>query len=198
MNFSYTHDNIHYDHITKRFVNEKNNSNGKINKRYTSKFKNGKIYLMCCNCYMVNQYNIYQTQNMYIDDPNNEIDIYFSDPQYTIKRCKYCKTENPETAVLDENIAFIISKLNRLGYKTKYCCEGHNNYIDDYNYESGYIYFEDKSILDYLHLLPITWYLDIELLKYNNIVSIYFDYRDFDEAIRDMVNFVWQLPNINK
>ena len=54
------------------------------------------------------------------------IQIYMDNSDWKIygKDLKPIQTEdtNPE---IDENIAFSISLLNKKGYRTQYCCEGH-------------------------------------------------------------------------
>lgn len=47
---------------------------------------------------------------------------------------------NSELIMLDENIADIISVLNKKGYHTVSCCEGHLN-VDEYNQQHGQLFW---------------------------------------------------------
>lgn len=44
--------------------------------------------------------------------------------------------DDKDLIIVDKNMASIIIKLNKLGYVTKYCCEGHFN--GEYFYEQNY------------------------------------------------------------
>lgn len=74
---------------------------------------------------------------------------------------------NKELVDIDENIAIAISSLNELGYKTKYCCEGHAEYSSEYDcFGIGvpYITFEDGV---HLPSCPEGWKLESDDTGYD-------------------------------
>lgn len=80
---------------------------------------------------------------------------------YKLRYCK-CDSEYPLYLIhIDKNIQKHIQILNKKGYKTKFCCEGHNKYcyitfIDDYFskynidcFPNGFIYDKKRYNLYY-------------------------------------------------
>lgn len=86
-------------------------------------------------------------------------------------KCHKCKgTHHEDCFPIDSQIALAISILNKKGYKTKYCCEGHAS--EDTN--EAYIYFENpiNSHPKDFHIDPNDSYtirVDREKLKWNNL-----------------------------
>ena len=69
---------------------------------------------------------------------------------------------------IDELMIPAIRHLNRLGYKTAFCCSGHH-IMDERpeSYRYGYIYFKDKYEFE---TLPDGWYLDTKNITLNGTV----------------------------
>ena len=86
---------------------------------------------------------------------SSNIDDFYLNINLTFM-CPFC--ENRVVGIeLDPNIAEDISILNKKGYTTKYCCEGH---ISDHQYiTSPYIYFNNMHY-DIAKNLPKTWCVD--------------------------------------
>lgn len=116
----------------------------------------GIIGFMCPHCFNVFYARINNLASVEIDTKENLVVDIFQRTEYSVNECPSCG-EYADLITLDPNLAKTISILNKKRYLTKFCCEGHEG-ID----EHGYIYFQDRSIEDYLHTLPISWYLDTE------------------------------------
>lgn len=88
--------------------------------------------------------------------------IHYLNPKTNqIKVLEICIIYNNNFVEIDENILNVIIALNKKGYATKFCCEGHIDY-DDSGIETGitapYIAFEDGI---HLPSIPEDWELDI-------------------------------------
>ena len=108
--------------------------------------------LMCLKCGEIlhpNLFNAYRKQ-LHIRKRKNYQDDFI---------CYNCY----ETFLIevDNNIARSIMKLNQKGYKTKYCCEGHE--IKSFG---GYVYFKDTHVSK-LPNIPIGW--ETEYNMYNRL-----------------------------
>lgn len=145
--------------------------------------------VMYSNCFRL--YRFYFNKIITINTENISLESY---ENYNIKICK-CGKEDVEAFELDNDIASAISKLNKKGFYTLYCCSGHK----DGSIE-GYILFKNKDILDYLYLLPISWDIDLEWLKHIGSVKIISDKyeQNKDEYLNDLSEFVNNLPDISK
>ena len=101
----------------------------------------------------------------------------------------------------DDKIAESIMKLNRKGYETDFCCEGHLDIDKD-----PYISFTRiPSIVLYNNMeTPTNWYYDN---KPNNLVikrrftdeerEIFYDDELIDLAMKELKNWVDKLPDMN-
>lgn len=110
---------------------------------YNYEKSNGKMGYICPHC---NYINLIQVKFMIETNAEMRVDYMTSNLTLTM-RCKKCK-ERFYTSILgiDPNICEIIVKLNNLGYKTKYSCEGHvynNGFIT-----RPYIIFTDSEIIE--------------------------------------------------
>lgn len=167
--------------------------NGKTHTRY------GTIGLMCPHCFHV----VYATINLScyvsITSKRGHIDV-LQNTVYETDICESCG-KYAKLIELDPNIAETISLLNKKGYLTKFCCEGHNEQRDD----NGYVYFEDRSIEDYLYTLPISWYIDLEDIRNlwyefnpNRGYVIRCDSFNKAEAIYDINQWAKTLPTLER
>ena len=92
--------------------------------------------------------------------------------------------------ILDGNIAKTISILNKKGYTTKFCCEGHKEY-------AGYIYFSN-NVFPYIEKMnvPDSWYIDTKNLSKNKFVIRAKNNIGINKRINDIENWAENLPNI--
>ena len=153
----------------------------------------GKLGLMCPNCFNVTKHQITISGRTVISaDHNNDIAPWL-DRVYVAYECPACKSHNVNLIELDPNIADAISILNKKGYRTLYCCEGHGNESID-----AYIYFESKPLLDkFTHTIPITWYVDYDwIIKYNKFI-IRSDAASYAEAMLDIYEWAKELPDLS-
>lgn len=154
----------------------------------------GYVGLMCPRCFnfdIITIHNKVSYINTQYSLNNKEYVTTVADIKYKLK-CPVCSTRDYFIEI-DPNIVEAISLLNKKGYHTKYCCEGHKTGT----YHNGYIYFKSDDISKYLHTLPLTWYLDtysdIPYMGDGCIIrAINSPYKD--EAIRDISEWVETLP----
>lgn len=218
----YRDKNINHDN-TIFVVNNRFTKDQDIHDKYVSKnfFTKNELCLFCENCF--NIYHVVCNMKIFFDISIDEIidksdnfnagliglnrakrnihpEInYFDSISYKSgeRECPFCHVKY-SIVELDPDIAVAISILNRKGYKTNFCCQGHS--IGN----NAYIAFEnDSNIVNYLHLLPDTWYFDLEDVKWsmieNNIVirSDYIDEYNHAEAMDDIARFAEMLPENN-
>lgn len=144
-----------------KYPSEKVHGNGNANLYMDGKTHTqyGTIGLMCPHCFHVFYATINLTCYVSVITERGLIDV-LQNTVYETDICESCG-KYAKLIELDPNIAETISLLNKKGYLTKFCCEGHNERRRD----NGYIYFKDRSIEDYLHTLPISWYIDLEDIR---------------------------------
>lgn len=170
--------------------------------------KNGGMRaFMCPECYgMIFKYVEYEDKTTLGDDskdaPRIECSTY---REFFIEECPECGAKFVNLVELDFMMGNIISLLNRKGYKTLFCCEGHVKGLEDHgHYESErhqpYITFDPSiDIVDEcMHDLPLSWSLDIRYTAVWGAVSIisYFT-RESDEYLYDLLDWVESLPKIS-
>lgn len=108
----------------------------------------GTIALMCPSCYHVIYINGSYGINLNYGRDNIHANIAIS------YRCDWCFHPSMVTGIeLDPNIAEAISQLNKKGYYTEWCCEGHT-------YDNSTPYIQFKNSLDESIKLPKTWKFD--------------------------------------
>lgn len=158
--------------------------------------KYGHHGLMCPECYMIYEViigeNINSKCTLHHKYKGDIIDIDILPRVDFLTVCKYCKTD-VKLIEVDYNIAYSISLLNRKGYLTTFCCEGHKS---SYEYSDGYISFKDNSILEYIDYLPDSWYIDLQNLREGKYI-IRTDVFDKSQAMTDLFSFCKGLPNKN-
>ena len=168
--------------------------NGRTHTQY------GTIGFMCPHCFHVFYATINFSCYVSITSKKGFIEV-LQNTAYETDECESCG-KYTNLIEVDPNIAETISLLNKKGYLTKFCCEGHNERrIKD----DGYIYFEDRSIGNHLHTLPISWYMDLSLIK-NCILEgnskmgyiIRCDSFNKAEAIYDINQWAKSLPTLER
>lgn len=84
--------------------------------------------------------------------------------------CYSCHSEFTADDPMDPNIAPIISLLNKKGYQTKFCCEGHS--VNDNKPGSlFYIFFKDTGYYDHIeNSLPDKFYIDHNSYKQGKLI----------------------------
>lgn len=152
-----------------------------------------KLKLMCPRCYSLYETEVCIYKSISINSESKYI-IVGNHSEYTYNgMCINCKSPVQYIPV-DYNIGDIISILNKKGYRTKFCCEGHR--LDD----CGYILFEDtkynKNILEYAKMLPEEFFIDIKEYKghVNNIVKDEDEYAIITKENRYIIR--WEFLNV--
>lgn len=155
--------------MSKKIKNVKSIQNGEIDEINNSiiwfeeKYK-GKLGLMCPLCYNISIIKIDKKMKIKYNKNNNNIRlISFFDGD-----CKGCKQHVIYTKI-DGNIAKTIKTLNKKGYYTDFCCEGHKGH----NSCNAYINFANSDgYKNIKSILPDSWYIDIEDLREDNRLII--------------------------
>lgn len=143
----------------------------------------GTIAYMCPYCYDI----IYINGSYNLNFKFHRDNIY---PKLTITyRCKVCNNI-VEGIELDPNIAETISILNKKGYYTKYCCEGH--YENKKPNSTPYIYFDRFSPNE--DSLPNGWYIDKDF-KNNHTIRAKLEKHSKKQILKDIYNWACNLPN---
>lgn len=135
-------------------------NNKKVKEKYYDNYI-GRLALMCPYCYETHMIDINKKLKMkYHVKYNDNYEIFASTKFNGI--CKYC--HNPVDFIeIDGNIAKTIKILNRKGYNTKFCCEGHDKIKHKKDGISlAYIYFDNgTTYLEFIkNFLPDSWYID--------------------------------------
>lgn len=156
----------------------------------------GNMSIMCPYCYNLSNIRI-SSFNKYSISHNPMAQITMCiEPFVNIKRCMYCNATNFNGIVLDPNISKTISILNQKGYDTEHCCEGHD---DDalYGDTDPYIHFSNnRDIIDHLHTLPLSWYIDYDVLKKFNMCIIRADGYNKLEALFDILKWANEIESL--
>ena len=104
---------------------------------------NGYIGFYCYHCFEP----IYKYVNYNLSHKNKESEKNIINLTYSVE-CDRCKYISIWDEYLDPNITKAISILNLKGYKTRCCCEGHNN---GYGSSDAYILFENDDLSNMLY-----------------------------------------------
>lgn len=116
---------------------------------------------------IVNEIKLLLEKINFLNEKSNDSEIEFvcSNCFETIENCK-CDSHNFLSITdIDKDIYPAIKKLNKLGYETKFCCQGHINN----GTIQAYIYFSNDSKNEILPTLPNNW--KYESYKYAGIVK---------------------------
>lgn len=90
--------------------------------------------------------------------------IHYINDQIYVKRCSHCGYTGPAIKI-DENMVGAIILLNKAGYKTLNCCQGHIN-KHGHVVSTPYIMFSpdivanEKELKEFEMSLPESWYID--------------------------------------
>jgi len=125
--------------------------------KHYAKYK-GKIALICPECFAT--YMLYVNRKIKASinvKDDNYLNIYLGFGAF----CDKCGFSGSFIEV-DGNLGTTIEILNRKGYYTNFCCEGHKKNKKHSTIAQAYIYF--KQDLKYFYTikeyLPKTWYID--------------------------------------
>ena len=157
---------------------------GKVNTHIHEKIK-GHISCMCPKCF-----NVYDIKINYELYTLSKTDDHICISLKVNGICKECNTYT-NMIILDGNIAKTISILNKKGYTTRFCCEGHKEYTDCYIYFSNnvYQYIEKMNI-------PDSWYIDEEDYHNNMCIIRSKENIGINKRINDIENWAENLPDI--
>lgn len=151
------------------------------------KYFSGKLALMCPTCYNIKYVDI--NMNILI----NKKDI-FCCVNY-ISSCDNCNFEGAFIE-LDPNIAECISILNKKGYRTMFCCEGHDD-------SQAYIYFNtlyENAIMKFVNnidkLYNSSWYIDKKDWANGKLILRVNEGSKKTKYIKELKDFVDELPDI--
>ena len=152
--------------------------------------------LMCPACYDYEIVKFNYTCNLSIEHKSlTKKDIYSTVNVMIDRKCPNCKGYF-EQIIVDPNIIESISILNKKGFYTEFCCEGHDNEYPP----SGYIKFRSRLILEYLDKLPSSWYHDIrdnnKYIYLYNCVVIRSKGENKQQELQDLLEFAKSLPDI--
>lgn len=118
--------------------------------------------LMCEGCFRLHYFEVnYSSFIKQVSDTNYLFDLTSS--LEVSFRCMCGHEVKNDGNFMDPNIAPIIAELNRKGYWTRYCCEGHPELCGDYIYSRGYIMFINGKIMSeviHQYPLPKKWKVD--------------------------------------
>ena len=148
-------------------------------------FKSGSIAYMCPHCFNI----IMAHGSRKLDYEFDTDDVWVS--SYVGYTCKKCKNEIYETIELDPNIASMISKLNKKGYTTAFCCEGHTSI----KYENTDAYIMFNALKMDPNNIPKYWYVDYE---YDNGFTIRCDNTKYSKTkyLKSLDEWVDSLPEL--
>ena len=159
--------------------------------------RHGFLSLMCPHCFNIVtrqvDYDISSSVEaiQHVDGRSQTPDLHlFFSKNYKMTKCPKCKSKYVDMIELDPNISKAISLLNKKGYFTSYCCEGHGRY------DTGYVVFTNKyQVLEHLNTLPITWCLDYNDIKQQKSkLIIRTEYCNKAEAMVDLLDWANGLP----
>jgi len=98
-------------------------------------------YLFCPKCMTVKRINAIINNDSNIDIDYHRLVCSFNE------KCPSCRDD---MVILDSDITESVINLNKKGYKTEYCCSGH----DDRNTNSAYISFNESQHYKFNNILP--------------------------------------------
>lgn len=140
----------------------KNKKVKKCHKRYI-----GKLALMCPHCYEICMIDMDRKLKYNVKD-----DCKITTFTKFFGKCKHCH-KFADYIEIDGNIAKTIKILNRKGYFTKFCCEGHDKVKRKNDKVSlAYIYFDNglKYLEFIIKVLPDSWYIDQNDIIKNKLI----------------------------
>ena len=163
---------------------------------------NGIEGLMCPCCYYATTvYTHFKSESKVVvgfeeDDKDNLPLIETRQSfEYILDECPNCKYTYVHMIPIDYEILYAIVTLNKKGFRTKFCCAGHFPKKKSLISQS-YIYFADRKILEYLHTLPLYWFIDYKELKRYDRIIIRAEYYSSYNHIYELNEWVDTLPNL--
>lgn len=154
----------------------------------------GTLALMCPRCYHIEKYNVTANGKISISQTNStntRVLPFIGISYYNDSACPECGNDNHDLIEIDPNIADTISILNRKGFHTAFCCEGHGD-----NDTLAYIYFVRKYIMEkYIGTLPLTWYVDLDDIRRGHFI-IRSESSNYVEAMLDIYEWAKSLPTL--
>ena len=160
-------------------------------KSYTD---NKSVALMCPQCYeLVGTIKQKITTEIFLDK-NGRAKFYGHNINFQIDGyCDYCDEYIEEFLTIDADIAASISLLNKKGWKTNFCCSGHENSVD------AYIYFRNNKYLKYIATIPKGWKVDVNDYTKLNSFIIRSKYGKYDPTeLYEWAKILYTLPDISK
>ena len=160
-------------------------------KIYHFKYK-GKMVLMCPKCFST--YIIEVDRKIYANYSIEKGNRIFPCSNF-IGLCKKCGLYG-EFIEIDGNIGKTIEILNKKGYYTKFCCEGHKKNKKEYTDLQSYIYFSNN--LEYMNVikeyLPKSWYIDYDDMRENRLSIRSKKDISLKQRIKDIQKMAKELP----
>lgn len=131
----------------------------------------GSLALMCPYCYEIHMADMDKKIKMKYHKKDNDNYKIFPSMKFN-GICKHCH-KPIEFIEIDGNLGKTIKILNRKGYFTKFCCEGHDK-VKNKNDKAyrAYIYFDNgTTYLEFIRdFLPDSWYIDQDDLNDKKLI----------------------------
>lgn len=147
------------------------------------------ICLMCPECFDLVGTIKQKLEVEFFSNKNGKKKIYGHNIRFMIDGyCDTCDQYIDEFIEIDADIAPAISLLNQKGWKTLFCCAGHENST------LAYIYFKNINYLKYIKSIPNGWKVDIEDYTHRKEFIIRAEYNCYDKY--ELYNWAQRLPTL--
>lgn len=176
--------------------NENNKESEIKNIEYESKtVRDDKIIcLMCPECFDIVGTIKQKLEVEFFSNKNGKKKIYGHNIRFMIDGyCDTCDQYIDEFIEIDADIAATISLLNQKGWKTLFCCAGHENST------LAYIYFKNNKYLKYIKTVPNGWKIDVKDYTIRKEFIIRAKYNCYDKyELYDWAESLPMLEDVNK
>lgn len=152
------------------------------------------IALMCPNCFDIVATVEVDIKTTFKELANSTPKFYHHVVNFSIDgECDGCHDYIDQYINIDAEIAPAISILNKKGWKTEYCCAGHQY---ERGYSSAYISFTSDALLKYnpMLLLPTGWRVDIH--KYTQSHKLVMRSKQGEYNATELTEWAERLPYI--